>query len=133
MSRLTQTLGGLVRRRSLRVSSSSPSTQTSHRTRHEMIARAASMAVENLECRRLMSAGQLDATFGTGGIARTEFPDLASGTASRLVATSAGVLAIGTLNTNTILLAEYAVDGGPAAGLGDGGKVLLHGSELGGS
>src|SRR5438309_1540395 len=100
MSRLSQTLRGLVRGHSF-----DASIQTSAPTARDVIARAVAMTLEDLEPRRLMSAGQLDTTYGSGGIAHTDFPGVAAtDSAARLVSLTDGLLAIGTSNGQPLLV-----------------------------
>jgi len=84
-----------------------------------------SLLAEALESRQLLTAGDLDPTFGLGGKVTTDFFGSGDDAIADLVYQSDGKLvAVGT-STNGLALARYNTDGSLDAGFGAGGTVRL--------
>jgi uncharacterized delta-60 repeat protein len=79
------------------------------------------LLVEPLEDRRLLSAGDLDVTFGVGGIVQTDFVGSGDEGIQAIVHQPDGkIVAVGN-STGTVALARYDTDGSLDAGFGSGG------------
>src|SRR4051812_8050901 len=125
MSRLSQTLRGLVRGHSLRTTSSAS------RPAVGAIARATATVLESLERRTLMSAGALDTSWGGTGVVSTNFPGAASDVAHDMTTLSNGdLLALGT-SDGTIVLTKYDPAGHIFSSWGNAGRVTITPSQLG--
>ena len=85
--------------------------------------------VEGLEVRTLLSAGDLDPTFGIGGRVLTDIGQPASDEARSVTAVQSDgdVIVVGTTSQspNQILVARYNADGSLDAGFGDQGVEIL--------
>lgn len=76
---------------------------------------------------RLNSDGSLDPTFGTAGIARTDFPGDREGASEILLAPDGRILIAGSSGNQTsddLALVRYNSDGSLDTSFGDGGKVI---------
>jgi len=84
--------------------------------------------LEPLESRTLLSAGDLDPTFGMGGKVTTDFPPSTNSSASSIAVQLDGKIVVaGTAfrtGGNSFALARYNVDGSLDVAFGTGGRVL---------
>jgi uncharacterized delta-60 repeat protein len=86
---------------------------------------------EYLESRTLLSAGDLDSSFGSGGQVTTRFRDGHTATPSAVVTQSDGkIIAAGLTNVSgsqkDIAIARYKTNGKLDSSFGSGGKVVTH-------
>ncbi len=96
----------------------------------DRFARRLKPQLEQLEGRVLMSAGNLDPTFGTGGVAIVSFPEPAAAEADLVQPDGKVVLAGGMQtgsdpesNTSSLVLARLLTNGSPDPSFGSGGQV----------
>jgi uncharacterized delta-60 repeat protein len=86
--------------------------------------------LEALEERALLSAGDLDPTFGTGGQVQTDFPPNTTAAAAAVAVQPDGkILAGGSANVGSnfnIVLARYKPDGSLDPSFGTSGRVITH-------
>lgn len=89
--------------------------------------RHAESAVQQLERRRLLSAGDLDLTFGDGGIVATDFGGENDQARAVLVQSSGKILVAGRAGgiDSDFLLARYEANGSLDAGFGGGDGFML--------
>src|SRR4051794_7523647 len=81
---------------------------------------AAILTIETLEGRRLLSAGQLDTVFGTGGVVTTTFQGPSQDSLSASIQTSHGLVVVGN-NSNAATIVRYDVDGNRDLSFGHAG------------
>lgn len=96
------------------------------------VRRAAGAVVESLENRWLLSAGDLDATFGTGGLMTTGFTGSTVDTSTAVARDASGriVVAGNQGGTNDVIVARYLPGGALDTSFGNGGKAVI---DLGGA
>ena len=80
-------------------------------------------AAEALEARRLLAAGDLDPTFGTGGHVRTDL-GTAYDTAYDVATQPDGKILVGGWGGHRLVVARYLPDGSPDYAFGGGGGVV---------
>ena len=93
-------------------------------------------AVEALEPRRLLAAGDLDSTFGTGGKTTATYAGSADDGAEAIAVLANGRIVGGgdssTIEDGAAILARYLADGTPDPAFGTGGKVRHDSLKFGG-
>jgi uncharacterized delta-60 repeat protein len=96
------------------------------------VRRAAGAIVESLESRWLLSAGDLDASFGTGGLVTTGFTGSTVDVATAVAKDASGriVVAGNQGGTGDVIVARYLSSGALDTSFGNGGKATV---DFGGS
>ena len=93
-------------------------------------------AVEALERRRLLAAGDLDPTFGTGGKTTATYTGSADDGAESIAILEDGRILVGgdsnTIQDGAAILARYLADGTPDPAFGTGGKIRHDSLKFGG-
>src|SRR5437763_1925015 len=113
-----------------RSSHSSRFSRTSHSNNRfadaSKLASATALVLETLEGRRLLSAGNLDASFGNGGVVLTDFQGATLDVAhdATPVGNAGKIVAVGE-SDGRIALARYNSDGSLDSSFGDTGHVVF--------
>ncbi len=100
------------------------SSKTRSAVRSKTRSRSFRPRLEGLEDRCLLSPGQLDPTFGSGGIVTTSFPNGSAGNVATVLQPDGKILSAGTAGNGTqFALARYTPNGSLNASFGNGGLV----------
>ncbi len=96
--------------------------------RASIVRQAAHTVLESLESRRLLSAGSLDQSFGSGGIVTTEFTGPTSDMAQSAIHLNSGKSLVLATSDAREILARYNADGSRDTTFGNGGTVVVSSS-----
>ncbi len=102
----------------------------SRRVLRRAVGQAALLTVETLEQRRLLSAGSVDSTFGSGGLTTTDFTGSSTDDAVNAVRLQDNKLVIVGLSNGSPVMARYKTDGSRDTSFGSGGVVHIDSSVL---
>lgn len=100
------------------------STGRGKRSVHSIFSRAAASLVEPLEQRALLSLGDIDPTFGAGGISRIDTFGPADDSAKAVVALPGGGYAVAGQSDMRFTVAKYTSAGEPDTAFGSGGRAV---------